>query len=231
MNVLKILPVETNFWRHLEGSVDLGFSFTSGNDQYDADLSSSVTYRRGDNKLTGSFDSSFSGQHKGTKTKRNEVTFDYRRQLSPTWFAGAFFDALHSDHQSLDLRTTAGGLFGRNLIATERTRLSAFGGVAVSREKYTVEPDVLKATNFDAIAGLDFTTFRFDSTTITSGFRVYPSITTPGRMRAQLKSDLNIKIAKDFWWGFHVYENFDSKPPISAEKNDLRVSTSIGWKF
>ena len=31
--------------------------------------------------------------------------------------------------------------------------------------------------------------------------------------------------------GFHLYENFDNKPPIIANKNDLGVSTSLGWNF
>jgi hypothetical protein len=56
-------------------------------------------------------------------------------------------------------------------------------------------------------------------------------LTTPGRTRLQVTSDLRIKVVKDLWWGFHIYENFDSKPPVRADKNDLGVSTSIGWKF
>jgi hypothetical protein len=43
MNVVRILPIETNFWQQLEGSINFGLSFTSGNDQYDASLSSDVT--------------------------------------------------------------------------------------------------------------------------------------------------------------------------------------------
>jgi hypothetical protein len=90
MNVVRvrILPIETNFWQQLEGSINFGLSFTSGNDQYDASLSSDVTYRRGDSSLSAGFDTSFSGQPKGTKTARNQLTLDYRRQLSPRWFAG-----------------------------------------------------------------------------------------------------------------------------------------------
>jgi len=230
-NVLRIMPVEESFWSQLEGSINLGLNYTSGNEQYDVELMTSVSYRRGVSLLKTSFDTSLSGQSKGTKTARNQFTIDYTRQLSPKWFGGVLFDTLHSDQQSLDLRVTGGGLIGRNLLRTERTRLSAFGGLAVNREKYTVVPAQEWKTNVDALGGVDFTTFRFSSTNITSGLVVFPSFTTPGRIRTQLKSDLNIKLAKDFWWGFHVYENYDSKPPISAKKNDLGVSTSIGWKF
>ena len=231
MNVLRIQPIETNFWKQLEGSIDLGLSFTSGNDQYQTEFSSTVTYRRGDHSLTGRLDSSFSGQTKGTKTARNEFGLDYRKQLSPKWYVGGLFDLLRSDQQSLDLRITGGGLLGRNLVRTERTRLSTFVGLAANREKYKVVPAREWTTNADAIGGLDFATFRFSATDITSRFIVYPSLTTPGRARSQLKSDLRIKLAKDFWWGFHIYGNFDSKPPIKADKNDLGISASIGWKF
>jgi hypothetical protein len=39
------------------------------------------------------------------------------------------------------------------------------------------------------------------------------------------------ELVKDFYFSFRVYENFDSRPPISAPKNDVGVTTSVGWKF
>jgi len=66
---------------------------------------------------------------------------------------------------------------------------------------------------------------------LTYRFILYPSLKTPGRTRMQFKSDLRIKLVKDLNRGFHVYENFDSKPPVKADKNDLCVSVSLGWKF
>ena len=173
----------------------------------------------------------FSGQTQGASTTRNQFDFDYRRQLSQKWFAGGLVDFLRSDQQSLDRRVTGGGLLGRNLLQTERTRFSIFGGMAVNREKYNVVPAQASATNADALGGMDFATFRFSKTDITSHFFVFPSVTTTGRIRGQLKSDISYKLAKDFWWGFHVYENFDSKPPIKANKNDAGISASISWKF
>lgn len=231
MDVLKITPVEAGFWRQLEGTIDFGFSFTSGNDQYQTEFSASATYRRGDHSLSGRLDSVFSGQPRGTSSARNQFNLDYRKQLSPRWYAGGLFDLLRSDQQSLSLRTTIGGLLGRNLRQTERTRISMFGGLAATRENYSDPTGQPQTTNMDALAGLDFSTFRFTTTDISSRFILYPSLTTPGRTRMQFKSDLRIKLVKDLYWGFHIYENFDSKPPVKADKNDLGVSTSLGWKF
>ena len=231
LDVIRIAPADRNFWKRLEGSIDFGFSFTSGNDQYQTELAATTTYRTGDHSFTASVDSSFSGQTEGTSLTRNQFSFDYRKQLTRRWYAGGLLDFLHSDQQSLELRTSVGGLLGRNLMQTERTRLSVFGGLVGTREHYSELLGKPKSTNADAIAGADFATFRFSSTDIRSRFSLFPSLTTPGRTRLQATSDLRIKIVKDLWWGFHVYENFDSKPPVRADKNDLGVSTSLGWKF
>ena len=231
LDVIRIIPAEPGFWKRLEGSIDFGFSFTSGNDQYQTQLIATTTYRTGDHSFTTSIDSAFSGQPEGDSTTRKQFSFDYRKQLSPRWFAGGIFDLLQSDQQSLKLRTSVGGLIGRNLHQSEYTRLSIFGGVVGTRENYSTSIGKPKSTNADALAGVDFTTFRFKTTDITSRVSLFPSLTTPGRMRLQATSDLRIKIAKDLYWGFHLYENFDSKPPVRADKNDLGVSTSLGWKF
>jgi len=231
MDVLRIAPIEARFWKQLEGSVDFGLSYTSGNDQYQTELVATTTYRTGSHSFTTSVDSAFTGQPRGDSTRRNQFTFDYRKQLNQRWFTGGLLDLLSSDQQSLDLRTTVGGLIGRNVQRSENTSFSVFGGIAGTREKYSASIGKPKATNADAIAGMDFTTFRFKTTDIRSRFMAFPSLTNPGRTRLQLTSDLRIKIVSDLYWGFHLYENFDSRPPVRADKNDLGVSTSLGWKF
>ena len=231
LDVIRIAPADRNFWKRLEGSIDFGFNFTSGNDQYQTQLSATTTYRTGDHSFTTSIDSTLSGQTEGTSLTRNQFSFDYRKQLSRRWYVGGLFDLLRSDQQSLRLRTSVGGLVGRNLTQTEHTRLSLYGGIVGTRENYSETVGRPRSNNADGIAGIDFATFRFNSADIRSRLSLFPSLTTPGRTRLQATSDLRIKIVKDLWWGFHVYENFDSKPPVRADKNDLGVSTSLGWKF
>lgn len=231
LDVIRIAPADRRFWKQLEGSIDFGFNFTSGNDQYQTQLAATTTYRTGDHSFTTSIDSAFSGQTGGTSLTRHQFNFDYRKQLTSRWYAGGLFDLLRSDQQSLKLRTSVGALIGRNVKQTERTRLSIFGGLVGTRENYSESLGKPKSTNADGIVGADFLTFRFNRTEIRSRLSLFPSLTTPGRARVQATSDLRIKVVKDLWWGFHIYENFDSKPPVRADKNDLGVSTSLGWKF
>ena len=229
LDVVRILLADARFFKRLEGSVDFGFNFTSGNDQYSTELLATTTYRTGSNAFTGSIDSSFSGQHNGTSTRRNQFTFDYRKQLTPRWFTGGVVDFLRSDQQSLSLRTSIGGLLGRNLKQTEGTRFAVFGGIVGNREKYSTT-DHPQSTNgwSDRI---DFATFGSARTDLRSRISLFPSLTTPGRMRVQATSNFRLRIATDLWVGFHLYENFDSKPPVRADKNDLGISTSLSWVF
>ena len=106
-----------------------------------------------------------------------------------------------------------------------------FGGLAGTRERYSVNAGNPRTTNADAVAGFEMSRFRFNTTEISSRFILYPSLTTPGRTRLQFKSDLRLKLAKDFYWGLHLYENYDTKPPVPANKNDFGISASLGWRF
>jgi len=61
LDVIRIIPANARFSKLLEGSIDFGFSFTSGNDQYQTELVATATYRTGAHSFTALIDSSFSG--------------------------------------------------------------------------------------------------------------------------------------------------------------------------
>src|ERR1700722_12443359 len=50
------------FWRQLQGSIDLGYSFTSGNDQSTLNLNTSAAYKTPGWETISSFDSTLNGQ-------------------------------------------------------------------------------------------------------------------------------------------------------------------------
>ena len=230
--VIKVLPTEAEFLQRVNGSIDYGFSYTSGNTQYQSQLSATANYRKGNQYLTGSTSITFSGQSGGDRTARYNVDLGYRKVLRERWFAGGVLDFLSSEQQQLELRTTAGGMLGRSLLLTDRTNFSVGAGMVVTRERYNPSSGLdPSATNAEALIGLNFNTFRFKTTDITTRLLVYPSVTVPGRVRIALDSNLRIEIFKDFYWGLNLYENFDSKPPVNASRNDLGISTSVGWKF
>ena len=142
------------------------------------------------------------------------------------------FSALKSNQQDLDLRTTYGGGFGRRLVRTSKTALYVIGGGVYTHESYFPQavPEPIR-NNGEALLGFEFSTFRFKTLDINSQASLFPSLSDPGRVRFSSQSNLNIEIVRNFYWSLQVYENYDSRPPVNAPKNDSGVTTSLGWKF
>ncbi len=230
--VIKFLPTGSGIFQQLNGSIDYGFGYTSGNTQYQSQLTASANYRKGDQYFSAGTSITLSGQSGGDRTARYNVDFGYRRLLRGRWFAGGLLALLSSEQQSLDLRTTVGGLIGHGIVVTDRTNFSVAAGMVVARERYRpslgLDP---RSTNVEALVGMDFYTFRFKTTDVRARLLAYPSLTVPGRMRAELDTSLKVEIFKDFYWSLSLYDNFDSKPPVNFKKNDLGISSSFGWKF
>jgi putative salt-induced outer membrane protein YdiY len=235
-DVIAFAPVETSVWSQFAGNIDSGFSYTSDNNQTQLSVSGSVGYAadRWAFDLSGS--STSSRQSGADGTNRNTARLTTQFTLVPKWFAMSLVELLNSHQQDLDLRTTLGGGFGRLLIETDLTDLTVFGGLVYTHERYAASADASQqppdpANNLEALVSARFSLYRFKTTDVETNVTVYPSLTTPGRVRLNLAPTLNIEIAHNLHWSFTLYENYDSQPPVSANKNDFGVTNSIGWKF
>ena len=152
--------------------------------------------------------------------------------ISQNWFGLTYLDFLNSDQQELDLRSTLGGGLGKKIIQTPRTSLNArFGGV-YTHERYSQNTSSEPVrSNGELLIGVNVSTFRFKTTDVNSQVYVFPSMTDPGRVRVSSQSNLRFELLKDLYWNFRFYENFDSRPPVNASRNDLGITTSLGWTF
>jgi putative salt-induced outer membrane protein YdiY len=229
--VIAIQQHEVSFWNQLTGSVNYGFSFSSDNSSINSSLGASVAYYATKNSVYLGSTSQFDSQSNATNT--NRFTFDsrYGHQITERWLAGGLFTLLKSNQQDLDLRASVGGVIGRKLVQTNRTSLLLLGGAVYSHERYFPQAGSAPASNAEALVGLTFATFRFKTVDINSQTLVFPSLSDPGRVRVGSQSNLEIELFRNFFWNFQFYENFDSRPPVVAPRNDLGVTTSLGWKF
>jgi len=231
LDAIAIRQKETSFWSQLDGSIDYGLSYTSGNSALSSSLGAAIEYQRTRDFVRLTTTSQFDRQSSGPSTERYTLDGQYFRHLSPRWFYGGLLDLLKSDKQDLDLRATIGGAIGRSIILTDKTRFRIFAGTVFSRENYFPRVGGETRQNGEAVVGANFYTFRFKVLDLRSSTLVYPSLSNPGRVRLSSDSNLHIELVKDFYWDFHVYENFDSRPPANAPRNDLGITTGLGWKF
>ena len=230
-DVIDIVPVEEVFWAQLAGSIDYGFSFTSGNNAAQSSLSAQVTYlaESWGVRMTGS--SVFNSQNDAPRSGRNTLDFLYTKTLSEHWFAAATATLLNSEQQDLTLRTTGGGGIGRDFVKSGTTGLFALAGVVFSREQYSSFANGQLQKQAEALIQVRLFKSTFKTTEFNATLSAYPNLTTLGRVRLGTESYLKVELVKSLYWKLSVYENYDNRPPGNAPKNDFGTTTSLGWSF
>lgn len=229
-NIVAIESQKPSFWRQLKGSIDQGVSFTSGNSQTTANTDISVTYPAIKWSATAALGSSYNNQSGGTKTNRNDATLSGQRFLGRNAYLGGLLDFLHSSQQDLDLRTTVGGGYGRYFKRTTNTDLRWLGGIVYTKEAFGTETSP-SDSNAEGLLGASYDSYRFKLGEIHLQALLFPGITDSGRIRATTNNSLVIKLTNNFHFTFSFWDNYDSRPPVTAKKNELGLSSAIGWAF
>ena len=230
-SIVKIDSSKSTFWRQLQGTIDFGSSFTSGNSQTTLNADTSAVYRTKAWEAATSFDSTFSGQPGASKTNREDFQGTFTKFLNRNSFVAALSDLLHSSQQDLNLRTTLGGGYGRYLKRTTNSNLAWLGGVVYINESFGTSAGNPSDQSMEAVAGLQYNYVRFNLGEFQSQVRVFPGLSDSGRVRLTTNNSLTIKLRNNFYLQFTFWDNFDSRPPATARKNELGTSSGIGWSF
>jgi putative salt-induced outer membrane protein YdiY len=230
-DVVQIESQKPTFWRQLKGSIDFGYNFTSGNNQSSLSADANAVYAAQHWAAGGSYTASYSGQTGGTTTNILETQFFGERFLNRNSFVLGLSDFLHSSQQDLQLRTTLGGGYGRYLKRTNQNELRWVIGVDYSQASY--QSGILEPVqkNAELLLGAQYQLFHFDRYTLNSQTLVFPGLSDFGRVRFTSNNTLSVKLSNNFYWNFSFWDNFDSRPPLSAQKNATGLSTGLGWKF
>ena len=219
------------FWRDLQGAIDLGYSFTSGNSQSSMNLDTNAAYQTPKWRVGTSFDSTFSGQSGGSTTNREDLQASAMRFLNRNSFVVGLSDFLHSSQQDLNLRATLMGGYGRYLKRTTSSNLSWVGGIAYIHESFDTSAGRPSGQSMEGVVGLQYTSVRFNLGEFNSQLLTFPGLTDSGRVRLTTNNAITIKLRNNFHLAFTLWDNFDSRPPATAKKNELGISTGVGWSF
>jgi putative salt-induced outer membrane protein YdiY len=230
-SIVNIDSKKPTFWRQLQGGIDLGYSFTSGNSQSTLNADTNATYRAKGWEVATSLDSTFDGQAGASKTNRQDVQATFTKFLNRNSFVASLSDFLHSSRQDLNLRTTLGGGYGRYLKRTTNSRLAWLGGVVYIHESFGTTAGSLSGQSMEAVVGLQYNCVRFNFGELQSQVRIFPGLTDSGRVRLTTNDSITIKLRNNFHVLFRFWDDFDSRPPVTARRNELGTSSGIGWSF
>jgi putative salt-induced outer membrane protein YdiY len=230
-DVASLDTIKPTFWRQLQGSIDLGYSFTSGNGQSALNASTSAAYKTPAYEIATAFDSTFSGQSGSSDTNRQDLQAAYSKFLNRNSFVAGLSDFLHSSQQDLQLRTTLGGGYGRYLKRTPTSNLSWLGGLVFVKESFVTRAGRPEDQNLEGTLALQYSYMRFNYGEFDSQLQTFPGLTDSGRIRLKTNNQLTIKLRNNFRLNFTFWDNFDSQPPPTARRNELGMSSGIGWSF
>jgi hypothetical protein len=229
--IVRIDTKKPTFWRQLQGNIDFGYSFASGNGQTTVNADTSAAYRTPKWDTGTSFGSTFGGQSGGSRTNREDLETTSFRFLNGNSFFGGYSDFLHSNQQDLNLRTTLGGGYGRYLKRTTNSDFTWFGGLVYMHESFGTTLGNPSDQNIESVVGLEYNSVRFNFGEIHSQLLAFPGLTDAGRIRLKTNNSLTIKLRNNFYLNFTFWDNFDSEPPPTARKNELGISSGVGWSF
>lgn len=230
-DVVNIESKQKTFFDQLTGSIDLGYNFTSGNDQTQVSSAANAKYLSTKWSAGVAVSSSFSGQSGASKTNLWELSNFGERYLGRNSSLVAITDFLHSSQQQLNLRTTFGGGYGHYWARTNQTRFRGLFGTVYAHEQFESITGSPTQQNIEGLFGIEFDTFRFSRYSLSSEFSLFPGLSDIGRVRSSTKTTFSLKLPNNFHTDFSFWDNFDSHPPINAKKNELGISNSLGWTF
>jgi hypothetical protein len=230
-SIVRIRRLGASFWKQLDGSVDVGASYTSASELLKVDLAAKLSRERPGYQISADASSTLSSQPDVEETRRSTLSLAYERRFRKRWVALVQGQLEQNRELGFDLRSSAAAGGGRYLVQSQRDQLLAALGLSVNRERPT-EGEV--TTNVETIALLRYDRFaydfpRVDISVVAAG---YASLSDGGRYRLELDARLKRELVKDFYATLRGYESYDRRPATQgAARSDYGITFALGWSF
>lgn len=229
VHIVMLAPLEDKFLNRLSGTLSTGFSYLKANQVMQMNFDGSVKYTAEKNQLKLSYSGLFSNDSTSGYSQNQNGGATAIRMLPKNWFLISMLNLESNSEQDLDLRTslTLGG--GNAFIRTNSSTLYAALGLLGNREVSLGDAQF----NLEGTLTTQYTVFIYDDPEVSFTFTgdLIPSLTTLGRVRTKIDSNLKWEIFNDFFLKWTFYYNFDSQPlSTTAERNDWAV-TLIGVEY
>jgi hypothetical protein len=148
--------------------------------------------------------------------------------FSPNMFVFAIGQVDHISTEGLYLRETAGGGVGRDMVKNAHTTFSLLGGLTFQHEKFF---DGSADESADGLVGEKLGEQFTKRIRLDHSLNFYPNFSMLGEYRFDTSTVLSIKIFNRFSLNTGVIDLFLSDPPAGNHRNNVTLSTGIGYTF
>ena len=230
-SVVLIYPVKNGFWKRLDGSVNVGASYTKASEIGQINMDFKILYRneKSQNELT--YSNILTYQEGVTQSSKQDALYAYGRLVKKKRFWSTGLSWQQNSQLGILSRTAINGQVGKVWMASNKNTFETIVGFLLNSE---VSFDDEINQNIECLfkVSYDFFSFDYPKLTISSYYYFYPSLTIPGRVRQDFNTEFKWKFFSDFTISFQIYVNTDSRPiTIGASNLDWGVITSLGYSL
>jgi hypothetical protein len=231
-DIVTITPIKQTFFQKIDGSIDVGLSYSKASDvfQYSANLQ--ATHRTINYSTRFNLSSILTDNNDEGVSRNNEVGIGFTRFLPNKWFARASAQGQQNTELDLDYRLQGGIGGGYDFFRSNAIRLYGMAGLVANHEKTISNSTV--SDNIEALFAAQLKWFQYShpKIDITSNFEIYPSLTINNRVRFEYDIAAKYELIKDLFFNLQFYGSSDNKPSNGGTaKSDWGVITSIGYTF
>jgi hypothetical protein len=231
--VVTIMPIRKTFWGRIDGSLNVGASYTSADSILQYSFEGDATYRQRKYSANTALNSIQTHQKDRDVTFRDSLEFVYTRYLKNRYFTAGGLDFTRSSELGIDFRTELGWVYGRRFKQTNKSNLQAAAGLSVSRETPIGGEPSDSFLSGVLLGEYHFFLYNYPKTDLLIQLSVNPGITDWPRVRVSFNGSIKREIITDFTVNFSVSDNYDSQPAGGEEaaNHDFAVVLSVGWTF
>ena len=231
--VVTIAPIKQTFWNRIDGSLNIGASYTSADSILQYSFEGDATYRQRRYHARVTLSSIQTHQEDRDTTFRDDLDFTFTRYRKQRYFAAGTLSFNRSSELGIDLRTEIGWAYGRRFKQTNKSNLQAAAGLSISRDVPIGGEPTSVSLSAALLGRYHFFLYNYPKTDILVELSVLPGVTDWPRVRVNLNASIKREIITDFTVNFSISDAYDSVPPGGKESanHDLAVVLSLGWTF
>jgi len=229
MRIVSLSLLQEQFLSRLNGTLSSGFSYVKASQVMQLSINGSVEYQAEKNMLRLYYNGIFTREPNTANSQRQDGGVSFMRIFPKNWFLVSSVTGENNSELGLDLRTTLSLGGGNSIIYTNFSRLYLAAGIQGNREESADNNQF----NAEGMVNANYSIFIYDNPEVSFNLsgQLIPSLSTLGRVRADINSSLKWEIFSDFYLKWTFYYNFDSQPlSETAEKTDWAV-TLLGVEY
>jgi hypothetical protein len=231
-DIVRLATVESGdaWYKRLNGSFSLGYSYTKANDLKVLNVSADIGSRDRVRRWGIALDSQVTSQASDPSSQRSTLVSTIERFMPNRYYLEGSLEFTRNEELGLALRSQVGTTLGRYLIQNNNREWRAGLGLAASTERGT---DGARRDNYQGQLETTVRMFRFDhpKTDVTASLTLLPSLSESGRLRGEASLKGKWELVNDLFFQIVVYDSYDNKPAESATTNDWGLTTSLGYTF